>query len=274
MQWHGGKWRVAPWIIAQFPPHDRYVEVFGGAGSVLLRKPPVEMEVYNDLYDEVVNLFRVLRSPRAGDLIEAIALTPCAHTESRDAYEPADCCVERARRLLVRAGMTFGSRGGEAAKSPGFNGRNQYDIMAAPARWWAEYPPRLRSVVARLRGVTIENRTALNILDLYDHETVLFYLDPPYLAETRASGKAAAYAHEMTTADHEELLHRVLALRGMVAISGYPSALYDNALRGWQRRTTRATVFRSKSRDDVLWCNPALVQAREAATPDLFAAAP
>jgi len=110
--WHGGKFRLAPWVIAHLPPHRIYVEPFGGAASVLLRKPRAYAEVYNDLDGDVVNLFRVLRDAQAGArLIAQLQLTPFAREEFLAAYEPADDPVERARRLVARSFMAFGTTG-------------------------------------------------------------------------------------------------------------------------------------------------------------------
>ena len=55
IRYHGGKFRLAPWIIEQMPEHVCYVEPFGGAAGVLLQKPRSYSEVYNDLDGEVVN---------------------------------------------------------------------------------------------------------------------------------------------------------------------------------------------------------------------------
>ena len=61
VKWHGGKYYLAKRIISQFPEHRIYLEPFGGAASVLLNKPPVEVEAYNDLDLTVSRLFRILQ---------------------------------------------------------------------------------------------------------------------------------------------------------------------------------------------------------------------
>jgi DNA adenine methylase len=91
-----------------------------------------------------------------------------------------------------------------------------------------------------------------------DTPATLFYCDPPYLHETRAT--TDAYAFEMTEADHAELLDVLKGCKGKVMLSGYPSALYDASLACWNRHAfdlpNHAAGGKSKARaTEVLWCN-------------------
>ncbi|ENQ3933457.1 DNA adenine methylase, partial [Salmonella enterica subsp. enterica serovar Newport] len=118
VRYHGGKFRLASWIISHFPEHRCYVEPSGGGASVLLKKESSEAEVYNDLDGDVVNLFRVLRNPEASRaLIDVCALTPYSRDEFLHAYSPTNNPVEQARRLIVRATMGFGSAGATKGKT-------------------------------------------------------------------------------------------------------------------------------------------------------------
>ncbi|WP_244424651.1 DNA adenine methylase [Methylobacterium nodulans] len=185
LRWHGGKWRLAPWIVRHFAPHRLYTEAFGGAASVLLRKPRSYAEIYNDLDDDVVNLFRVLRSDRAPDLIAALRMTPFARAEFDWAYEVAADPVEEARRLIVRSFMGFGSDGFNRDVTTGFRA-NAHRSGTTPAQDWAGLPDALCLAVERLRGVVIENRDAVEVLAQHDSPESLHYVDPPYLPETRS----------------------------------------------------------------------------------------
>lgn len=257
LRWHGGKWLLAPWIISFFPKHQVYVEPFGGAASVLLRKDRAYAEIYNDLDETVVGLFRVLRSDRAGELIDALRLTPFARDEFMEAYEPADDEVERARRLIIRSFMGFGSNGHN--RSTGFRA-NSNRSGTTPAHDWVNYPDSLATVVERLSGVTIENKDAKAVMAQHDAPTTLHYVDPPYVFETR-SDLSKDYAHELSDDDHSELLTFLRGLRGMVVLSGYPSALYDDALPDWRRIERKALADGAKERTEVLWINPAAGEA-------------
>ena len=260
LRWHGGKYLLAPWIVSHFGRHRVYTEPFGGAASVLLRKPRCYAEIYNDLDGDVVNLFRVLRSEHAPELIRRLELTPFARVEFEDSYEMSEDPIEEARRLIVRSFMGFGSDGFNRATRTGFRA-NSNRSGTTPAHDWVNYPPALRAIVERLQGVIIENRPAMEVCRQHDADDCLHYLDPPYMPETR-SGKSRktgeryhAYAHEMTTEDHVAFLADVVTLNGAVVISGYATALYDEALHGWRRVTRAALADGALKRVEVLWLN-------------------
>lgn len=259
LRWHGGKWVLAPWIIGHFPEHRVYVEPFGGAASVLMRKPRTYGEVYNDLDVEVVNLFRVLRSPQAEDLVNALRLTPFARDEFAEAYEAASCPVERARRLIIRSFMGFGSNG--HARITGFRA-NSNRSGTTPAHDWMNYPDALVAVINRLQGVVIENKDAMAVMATHDSAETLHYVDPPYVFSTR-SDLTKDYAHEMTDADHGKLLDFLPTLEGMVVLSGYPHPLYDEKLADWRRIERPSLADGAKARTEVLWIKPSAPTAED-----------
>ena len=132
VRYHGGKWKLAPWIIGHLPPHRVYVEPFGGGASVLLRKPRSYAEVYNDLDGEMVNLFRMARD-NGRELLELLRLTPFARDEFAKAYEQASEPIEQARRTVIRAFMGFGSNAHN--RPTGFRS-NSNRSGTTPARDW------------------------------------------------------------------------------------------------------------------------------------------
>lgn len=272
LRWHGGKWLLAPWIISHFPAHRVYVEPFGGAASVLLRKPRSYAEIYNDLDDDVVNLFRVLRSPQSGALVNAVIHTPFARTEFKEAYEETDDAVERARRLIIRSFMGFGSDGHNGARPTGFRA-NSNRSGTTPAHDWAGYSDPLEAIIARVEGVVIENRPAIDVMRQSDSIDTLHYVDPPYVHSTRSKTKNSSrknYRHEMDDADHAQLLTFLGELKGMVVLSGYATPQYDEALVGWRRVEKAALADGARERTEVLWINPAASSALSNETRSLF----
>lgn len=267
LRYHGGKFRLAPWIISHFPEHRVYTEPFGGAGSVLMLKPRAQLvDVYNDLDGEIVNLFRVLRDPESADALQhMVRFTPYAREEFRESYEPVAGAVEQARRTMARAFMGFGSDSASGAQS-GFRSNGNRN-GAHPARDWSNLPNAIAAFCDRLAGVVIENRPAIELMLQHDAPTTLHYCDPPYVHASRSKQvvrKGKGYRHEMTEADHVQLAEALHGLSGMVVLSGYDSELYRGLFAGWNRRQRLALADGALERTEVLWMNDAAASALEA----------
>lgn len=276
LRYHGGKWRLAPWILTFFPAHRMYVEPFGGGGSVLMRKARVYAEVYNDLDSEVVNVFRVLRDFAAAQELETkLRLTPFARDEFEDAYGESADDVEKARRTIVKAFMGFGSasihntsgfRTHASSRPPTGFRSNSNRSGTTPGHDWANYPEQIKHFCARLSGVVIENRDASALIAQHDNEEALFYVDPPYPMGTR-SDHGKDYMHEMTDDDHRALAEVLRSVKGAVVLSGYPCDLYDVDLYpDWARHTRAHLADGAAKRTEVVWLNARCVEllAREA----------
>jgi DNA adenine methylase len=259
LRYHGGKWKLAPWIISHFPAHRIYVEPYGGAASVLLQKERSYSEVYNDLDGEIVNLFRVLRNPmQARELIRLLRLTPYARTEFETSYLADGDPIEQARRTVTRSFMGFGSTV-TGKWSTGFRSNSNHR-GTAPAHDWRNYPEALEGIIDRLRGVVIENRPAYKVLIMHDTPQTLHYIDPPYPFSTRNGRWAGnAYRHEMSDNDHREMAEVLRGLTGMIVISGYACDLYDIELYpDWQSVKKSTHADGASQRTETLWLSPSV----------------
>lgn len=262
MRYHGGKWKIAPWIIKHFPQHDIYVEPFGGGASVLMRKRPSRAEIYNDLDGEIVNVFRALRDPQqAKVLADMCAFTLYSREEMELANTESSDPIERARRTLFRAWASFGSAGATRGRT-GFRTYTKPDAKYTPVTAsWNRLPASILNFTNRLRNVIVENRPAIEVMLQHDTSETLHYVDPPYLPETRSFDGGRYYRHEMTIDQHKELLTNIQELEGHVIISGYSSELYNMALSSWKKIkccTSGSSRFGSVARTECLWIKPGI----------------
>ena len=266
LRYHGGKWRLAEWIVGHFPAHDCYGEWYCGGASPFLRKWRARIEVLNDIDGDIVSFFRVLRDPvQAAELAQLLALTPYAREEFQGAYELAADPVEQARRLLVRSQMAFGSDACNLARRTGFRTSRSTaaNIGTPPSLDWSRYPGHVPEFTARLQGALIENGDALELMPQFDGKGTLHYCDPTYWGR-EAAKMNRGYRHKYTMGDHVRLADRLRGLAGMVLISGYRSDLYDELYAGWHRVDRGVVVFRAKRATESLWLNARAVAALQA----------
>ena len=109
LKYPGAKNRIAKWICEYIPPHGVYLEPFFGSGAVFFNKEPAKIETINDLDDDVVNYFEVIRD-KSDELIAALEMTPYAREEYNRAFVKSekDSDVERARKFVIKCWMGFG----------------------------------------------------------------------------------------------------------------------------------------------------------------------
>lgn len=266
LRYHGGKYRLSPWIIGHFPPHVTYGELYGGAMGVLLQKPRSPREIYNELDSNVSEIFEVLQDPQmAKRLQELLELTPYSRFEYEKAYLPADDIIERARRTLVRSYFCFASSGANRQRRSGLRRPSYKWKWKTVINDWLGWQKALPHVIDRVKGVFIESRPALQVIPDYDDPDTLYYVDPPYLPDVRFD--ANQYRHEMTKEDHEELADALNNSKSMVAISGYHSELYDKWYKDWETDETESRINSGTGGGDkkieVLWMNKKLIAAKE-----------
>lgn len=257
--WYGGKFSHLNWLRPLLPTCHHYCEPFAGSAAILLNREPSPVETYNDLDGEVCNFFRVLRE-ESDELTRLIGLTPFSREEFGLActLDPSISSVELARRFYVRARQVRTGLAQTATIGRWANCKNTTRAgMSGVISRWLGGVEALPEIAERLLRVQIENRPAIDVINLYDAPETLFYCDPPYVHATRGDSKA--YGFEMTDEQHEELADTLNSVEGMVAFSNYDCPLLGRLYpkKRWQKhvsppKTNHATKGK---RVEVLWTN-------------------
>lgn len=262
---YGGKFKLAPRLVAMMPPHLHYVEPYAGALHVLFAKPASlfegHSEVVNDLDGHLTNFWEVMRDEI---LFPAFCRQAEAIPFSESEFQAALVRIGRTADPVVRAVSWFVLvRQSFTANCKNFQMPDRQGRPRSVNAWWSAID-RLPAVYNRLRRVLIFNRDAIHCIEGQDGEQTFFLVDPPYLHETRED--AAVYDHEMTATQHCDLLDCLANVNGKFLLCGYPSYLYDQAAEehGWRRfefdvvlhgASTPKVGGKKPRRTEVAWAN-------------------
>ena len=203
----GNKTAILHILYALFPlNYSRFIDVFGGSGSVLLGNPEIcPFEVYNDFDRNLANLFRCMKE-RTMAVIRELG---CCHLNSREdfiairrffeneqfddkylsdelrltqiLFPPpeakeltemrkritADYDVRRAAMFLKLLRFSYSSSGKSYASQP-FDIRKLFGLIS--------------QLQERMANVVVENQDFETLIKHYDRPDAFFYLDPPYFS--------------------------------------------------------------------------------------------
>ena len=247
LKWHcsGGKTYLAKTIIELMPEHTHYVEPYFGGGAVLFRKNPEgTSEVVNDINGELMAFWKVIRCPvYTQQLQNALLLTPF----SQELFESVE---DFANEIEVNYGLPIAnawhtfvkyrmSRQGLGKDFATLSRNRTRRGMNEQVSQWMGAIECLPEACERLRRVVLLSQDAIRTIKQQDGEQTLFYLDPPYLHETRTT--IEDYEWEMEVEQHEGLLKTLEKIKGRFILSGYRSNLYDMHMR-WNNNWRRVDI--------------------------------
>lgn len=235
----GNKTSILNILYAVFPlEYERFVDVFGGSGSVLLGKPKIDnFEVYNDFDRNLVNLFHCMKERTMATirelgfcnlnsredfnatrsffnynksftddyLKEELKLTESLFPplEAQELQEvrtkiTTDYDVRRAAMFLKLLRYSYSSGCKSFASQP-FDIRRLFELIM--------------QLESRMANVVVENQDFETLIKHYDRTDTFFYLDPPYFSTE------SMYAVGFNWDDHVRLKDTLSKIKGKFLLS-------------------------------------------------------
>ena len=234
----GNKTPILHIIYTLFPKeYKRFIDVFGGSGSVLLGKPRVDaFEVYNDYDKDLYNLFRCMKERTLAVIRELGFMTLNSRDEFNaivryfrnmkfdDEYmdeeqELAQIMLENSKADELIEIMSGLAKDYDVRRAAMFLKLLRYSY-ASNGKSYASQPFDIRKLFRligdlqdRMANVVVENQDFGTLIKHYDRKDSLFYCDPPYYSTEDM------YSVEFTWDDHVRLCNTLKDIKGKFLLS-------------------------------------------------------
>ena len=228
--WVGGKSKLASDIIDLIPQdHNIYIEVFGGAGSVLYQKEPSKLEVLNDINSELINLHRAIRNnPQSLSMyLNDLFISREIFDDIKKRKMKPKNNIEAAAFYFYQLTQSFGSKGDNFAMATK-SGRKPKNIYRD-----------FKKISDRLKGVTIENMSFSKLIPLYDKEDAFFYIDPLYVSTESYYKNTAGFGIK----EHEQLAELLSKVKSRFLLSYNDSVIVRELYKDFNIKTTKEIEY-------------------------------
>ncbi len=227
-KWIDGYEKICNWIVLHVPKGYIYVEPFANAISPFWYLPnPFPVEVINDLYVDIVGIYRILQDiEKYNAITDKLVKTPFSQNVFNKAVEIIkDPNVDDINKTWV-----FFVIHNEYLLKIKENSPECENFLSQLSK---NLPLRLKMLVYwhdRLSRAQIDCVDAIKCIKYWDTPDSVFYIEPP---------------HDLDTEFYKNLVDTLLPVKGKVLLLSYEQPAYKNLLEaGWQ-----------KLHNDTLHCN-------------------
>ena len=241
ISYYGGKQTLLRHILPLVPDHSTYTEAFAGGAALFFAKQPAEVEVINDINQNLVNFYRVLKDnfPALKREIDRTLHSREAHLKASIIYnyptlfEP----VERAWAVWVL------SRQGFASKLDGSWGYDKAKNSVAKKIQNAKNDF-TDDFQRRIEHTQIECTDALRIIRSRDSINCFHFVDPPYIGTD-----CGHYADAFDEQNFRDLLDLLTTIEGKFMLTMFPHPILTEYIEKyeWKVIEVERTISASKT---------------------------
>ncbi|GAG44498.1 unnamed protein product, partial [marine sediment metagenome] len=222
---------------------------------------PSEIEIYGDSEYSICNLISILRDfpKHFTQEIKKIKYDKQQYLEMRSTYQSDEfTSLSKMKQAIITYSVRRMSRGGLCGTFCWSKRMYAGGTVPAEIHGWNTMLEILPKISERLKNVQIIHNDWKEVMNNFNHENSVAYLDPPYPKTTRVFKNA--YLKEMTIEQHQELGHYLRFTKSKVLLSSYPSKLYDELFQGWRCEKKQAANHSShekikEKKTECLWLN-------------------